>query len=1146
METRSAALNISAEFSTYHSDDPTCLAVTDAKGFYTATDANKTNWEKGCLSLQAAYPNFLPERIQEEKPNTVNFILARAAIVEGKVIDAVSGKPAKRALVWGQRDDPHGPAIVTTADLEGRYRLLLRPGTHCLWAEGKNRTVRAIVAFAAKKGETRTAPDLRLIEGGVIEWRIVNAETNQPIAQVHNGDSIGISVYGPSRPIGVSMPDFSSIELGHSPLRIAPGTNYVEFYYVSGSLKDVPGCWEVVADSSFDRNGRKLIEVAEGQTAKIELRAKWNPTKVAKNKNVITMVSGGTPSPPIAAKKAKDSQHPAVLSKPVKTTSVPKQTPAAPPARFQDLPADAREYIRDIFRSEEIFSNLSDREERKWLALTEEQEARFRTIDTEIADWTKDMLKTKDKAMAVLTPEQQLRLPKEALGPEGPRDCGASNGVVKGEKDQIQVPSSYPYPDLSDASVQKSLGFTADQAKQVRAVLGDCEKANDLLAREAMRFTPEEREKQWKYFAWCKDFTLLDEVAKAPDENKALEKIRSERQTWRTSREKQPLVKRALEIRKQFEAVLTPEQMTKYKEMAFAEIIDTALNDPLTLMKIGVSKEQRAAVQRIYAASQAQEFEFLRKTDEKMLKILDRQQREMVLKAAKNVEEASEKYSRELEDRNNAAPASKPLTPKPSQSGTSPFKPAASKPRLATPATPTRRIPAVTSGRTQPGAASQDPPDTTDSLEGFSRTAQIVAALSDPDWTESSEMAAEGSTILEVLSEPAFRKNLGVTAEQERKLQPILQELDQLCREGGKFTDKAMAVLTPEQRARLRKEAMGPEGPVDSCSMTFVVKGESKETTIPLPHPYPDLSDAGVQKQLGFSAEQTKRVRAILGDCPTLRDLLMREAARFTPAEREAQAAYYCFYPRNKSIGPNLLATPARRKELWEKQAADRRAWRAERDKQPLVKRCLEVSKQFETVLTLEQAAKYQEMACTAAEFAAIDDPLTWSKIGASGEQTTAVLDICTESMTKSVKFACTATKKTLAILDRSQREKLRKDLQIEKADWEKLEQKIPQEPAAESNVSPAKPAAAKSKPAEVSGRVVDDAGKGIAGADVGLQDRASANFVCVAANCVVGEISQLKLTCFLMSAMAARALPVHIPNCPNLDKPSCPNWVAA
>ena len=265
---------------------------------------------------------------------------------------------------------------------------------------------------------------------------------------------------------------------------------------------------------------------------------------------------------------------------------------------------------------------------------------------------------------------------------------------------------------------------------------------------------------------------------------------------------------------------------------------------------------------------------------------------------------------------------------------------------------------------------------------------------------------------------------------------------------------------------------MGPEGPVDSRSMSCSVKGESKETKIPLPFPYPDLSDAAVQKSLGFSADQAKRVRAILGDSPTLCALLIREAARYSPAEREAQGAYYCFYTRYKSIGPNSLASPARRKQLWDKQAADRRAWRAERDKQPLVKRCLEVSKQFETVLTPEQTAKYQEMAYAAIEFAAINDPLTWSKIGASNEQNSAVLNICTETMTKSVKVVCTATKKMLAILDRSQREKLREDLQNRKGGvGETGREAIPQEPAASSK-------SARNEKREIVGHVVDYFGK--------------------------------------------------------------------
>jgi len=337
------------------------------------------------------------------------------------------------------------------------------------------------------------------------------------------------------------------------------------------------------------------------------------------------------------ARRAVDDQH--SPAPPTPATAMPKPTSTSQNAPFKDWTPEEKEVIRAEFRADRVFEMLGDAESRKQFTLTEEQEQKFQTIEKEIADQTRDALKTKDKALAVLTPEQRLQLPKEALGPERPRDYTAPSVVVKGEKEPIQVPSPCPYPDLSEASEQKALGFNADQKKQVRAILGDCANANELLAREALRFTPKDREAQAAHFCWCIDMTLLSKVANAPDRKKALEIIRSERQTWRTNREKQPLVKRALELRKQLEAVLTPEQLTKYKEMAFAEIADAALNDPLVLTKIGVSSEQQAAVQRIYKDAQTKEFAFLRQTSEKMLKVLDPQQKERVLDIVRQLEE---------------------------------------------------------------------------------------------------------------------------------------------------------------------------------------------------------------------------------------------------------------------------------------------------------------------------------------------------------------------------------------------------------------------------------------------------------------------------------------------------------------------------
>jgi hypothetical protein len=315
-------------------------------------------------------------KVYEEEPNIITFRLARhSARIEGRVIDTVTGKPAARVSVraWGllsgqdtrrERNDestlvpptapatpvvggpgpndepppailqmppPTGPAAIagapkpvefavdTTTDAEGRYRLPLEPGKYTLWATQKGRTVRAIESFEIKACEKRSAPDLRLIEGGLVEGQVVDARTGHPIQRTKDDLIVGITWHGPSRPLGTMLSEFCSVRGGGSfCIRLAPGKNYAKFSFAPGSSENPSGMWEVVPDASFDGNGRKLIEVVEGQTTKVDFHVRWNPDKVAKNKNVITGASG-----PVRPRKAGSPKKAASPDTPAATQGKP-------------------------------------------------------------------------------------------------------------------------------------------------------------------------------------------------------------------------------------------------------------------------------------------------------------------------------------------------------------------------------------------------------------------------------------------------------------------------------------------------------------------------------------------------------------------------------------------------------------------------------------------------------------------------------------------------------------------------------------------------------------------------------------------------------------------------------------------------------
>ena len=74
-----------------------------------------------------------------------------------------------------------------------------------------------------------------------------------------------------------------------------------------------------------------------------------------------------------------------------------------------------------------------------------------------------------------------------------------------------------------------------------------------------------------------------------------------------------------------------------------------------------------------------------------------------------------------------------------------------------------------------------------------------------------------------------------------------------------------MAILSPQQRARLREESLGPEGLRAYAELTIKVEGEAQPLLVFTVYPYPDLSEETVRKQLGLNSSQQSQVRVLMG-----------------------------------------------------------------------------------------------------------------------------------------------------------------------------------------------------------------------------------------------------------------------------------------
>ena len=89
-------------------------------------------------------------------------------------------------------------------------------------------------------------------------------------------------------------------------------------------------------------------------------------------------------------------------------------------------------------------------------------------------------------------------------------------------------------------------------------------------------------------------------------------------------------MKMSLALRKRFEAILTPEQLASYQDMAVRSPILSALNDSIILHHIGATREQEAELRRMNREQFDERMQFGCDWGKKMLEVLTPAQREQL------------------------------------------------------------------------------------------------------------------------------------------------------------------------------------------------------------------------------------------------------------------------------------------------------------------------------------------------------------------------------------------------------------------------------------------------------------------------------------------------------------------------------------
>ncbi|MCR9232731.1 MAG: carboxypeptidase regulatory-like domain-containing protein [bacterium] len=230
------------------------MAKTDSQGRYTIKDLNAWNSDKSNTKSPSSKKGYTASRClfrvhhadypitigsYSQLPQTVDVTLHPPAIVEGQVVDLVTGEPLADVEVHAQGIARHG-GFTTRTDANGNYKLRMTNDYYNIWAIAPERMPLAIKALKVTEGQRQTGRDIPMARGGYVTGKVIDPATDQPI----DGDKRKMQVahHGPARPMtGAAVTSTRVRADGTYRLHVAPGRNYI--YLMNGS--STPGYLKV-------------------------------------------------------------------------------------------------------------------------------------------------------------------------------------------------------------------------------------------------------------------------------------------------------------------------------------------------------------------------------------------------------------------------------------------------------------------------------------------------------------------------------------------------------------------------------------------------------------------------------------------------------------------------------------------------------------------------------------------------------------------------------------------------------------------------------------------------------------------------------------------------------------------------------------
>lgn len=208
-------------------------AQTDEVGSFRIDNIGVFRWsDQSVVPIRAAirHPDYPP--ISGKAPGLPALILAtmpNGCVVQGKVIDSVTGEPAEGAEVTASTKTLTQNPQTAATDADGKFRMVLPEDNYVFRVSAQDRVAVALGEQDCSAGTTVDLPDFVLIRGGLIAGRVTDTATGKPVVANAQGEPLLIGLYGPSELTGeLAMPRaLATVDAeGFFEMRAAPGDNY--------------------------------------------------------------------------------------------------------------------------------------------------------------------------------------------------------------------------------------------------------------------------------------------------------------------------------------------------------------------------------------------------------------------------------------------------------------------------------------------------------------------------------------------------------------------------------------------------------------------------------------------------------------------------------------------------------------------------------------------------------------------------------------------------------------------------------------------------------------------------------------------------------------------------------------------------------